>query len=95
MTVPLVESYVAGRWYAAPDEGTPLLDAVTSEPVARISSTGLDVRAMLDHALSADQRCVLSRRTGATDQDSGVDVDGGFGTQCASGVAEDRGTRRR
>jgi acyl-CoA reductase-like NAD-dependent aldehyde dehydrogenase len=50
MTAPLLESYAAGRWYAAPDEGTPLADAVTGETVARISSTGLDVPAMLEHA---------------------------------------------
>ena len=39
----LLESYAAGRWYAAPDEGTPLHDASTGEEVARISSTGLDL----------------------------------------------------
>ena len=49
-TAPLLESYVAGRWYAAPDDGTPIADAVTGETVARISSTGLDARAMLAHA---------------------------------------------
>ena len=42
---PLLESYVAGRWYAAPDDGTPIADAVTGETVVRISSTGLDVAA--------------------------------------------------
>ncbi len=46
---PLLESYVAGGWFAADDEGTPLADAVTGETVARISSTGLDVPAMLRH----------------------------------------------
>src|SRR3954466_4549479 len=108
MTAPLLESYVAGRWYAAPDAGTPIADAVTGETVARISSTGLDVAAMLAHArdvggpavraltfhqragllkqvalrLMADKDAfyALSRRTGATDRDSAVDVDGGFGT---------------
>src|SRR4051812_30387917 len=50
MTAPLLESYAAGRWYAAPDEGTPIPDAVTGQTVARISSTGLDVPGMLDHA---------------------------------------------
>jgi oxepin-CoA hydrolase/3-oxo-5,6-dehydrosuberyl-CoA semialdehyde dehydrogenase len=30
---PLLESYVAGRWYAAPDDGTPIADAVTGETV--------------------------------------------------------------
>jgi oxepin-CoA hydrolase/3-oxo-5,6-dehydrosuberyl-CoA semialdehyde dehydrogenase len=34
----LLESYVAGRWQAPPDEGTPLLDAATGQPVARLSS---------------------------------------------------------
>src|SRR3954465_508092 len=105
---PLLESYAAGRWYTAPDDGTPIADAVTGETVARISSTGLDVAAMLDHArtvggpalqeLTFHQRAALlkqlglrlmadkdafyalSRRTGATDRDSAVDVDGGFGT---------------
>jgi oxepin-CoA hydrolase / 3-oxo-5,6-dehydrosuberyl-CoA semialdehyde dehydrogenase len=50
VTAPLLESYVAGRWFTATDEGTPVADAVTGETVARISSTGLDVPAMLDHA---------------------------------------------
>ncbi len=45
----LLESYVQGSWYAAPDEGTPLADAVTGEEVARISSAGLDVPAMLHY----------------------------------------------
>jgi oxepin-CoA hydrolase/3-oxo-5,6-dehydrosuberyl-CoA semialdehyde dehydrogenase len=111
MPTPLLESYVAGRWYAAPDVGTTLPDAVTGEPVARISSAGLDVGAMLDHARTVggpslremtfpqraallkdlavrlmgdkDEFYALSRRTGATDRDSGVDVDGGFGTLLA------------
>ncbi|PRY49610.1 oxepin-CoA hydrolase/3-oxo-5,6-dehydrosuberyl-CoA semialdehyde dehydrogenase [Geodermatophilus tzadiensis] len=105
---PLLESYVAGRWYAAPDDGTPIADAVTGETVVRISSTGLDVAGMLEHArtvggpalreltfhqragllkqlglrLMADKDAfyALSRRTGATDRDSAVDIDGGFGT---------------
>ena len=34
----LLESYAAGRWFAASDEGPPLLDASTGEEVARISS---------------------------------------------------------
>ncbi|WP_222270115.1 phenylacetic acid degradation bifunctional protein PaaZ [Modestobacter marinus] len=107
-TAPLLESYVAGRWYGAPDDGIPIADAVTGETVVRVSSTGLDVAAMLDHArtvggpalreLTFHQRAgllkqlglrlmadkdefhALSRRTGATDRDSMVDVDGGFGT---------------
>lgn len=44
-----LESYAAGSWYAATDEGAPLLDAVTGEEVARLSSTGLDLAAMVRH----------------------------------------------
>ena len=108
MSAPMLPSYVAGRWYTAPDEGVPIADAVTGETVVRVSSTGLDVAAMLDHARSVggpalreltfhqragllkqlglrlmaekDAVYALSRRTGATDRDSAVDVDGGFGT---------------
>ncbi|QIG41856.1 phenylacetic acid degradation bifunctional protein PaaZ [Nocardioides anomalus] len=49
-TAPLLESYAAGRWFRADDEGRPALDAVTGEEVARISSTGLDLGAMVAHA---------------------------------------------
>ena len=50
MTAPMLESYVAGRWFAAADDGARIADAVTGETVVRVSSTGLDVPAMLDHA---------------------------------------------
>ncbi|MCW2752380.1 MAG: phenylacetic acid degradation bifunctional protein PaaZ [Aeromicrobium sp.] len=46
----LLESYVAGAWFRATDEGKPLLDAATGEEVARISATGIDLSAMVDHA---------------------------------------------
>jgi oxepin-CoA hydrolase/3-oxo-5,6-dehydrosuberyl-CoA semialdehyde dehydrogenase len=46
----LLESYASGRWFRSTDEGEPLLDAVTGEEVARISSRGLDLQAMIDHA---------------------------------------------
>ncbi|GAA4484007.1 phenylacetic acid degradation bifunctional protein PaaZ [Rhodococcus olei] len=46
----LLESYVAGRWYSAPDQGTPLLSATDGHEVARISSTGLDLAEMVTHA---------------------------------------------
>ncbi len=46
----MLASYVAGTWYTAPDEGAVLADAATGDAVARISSTGLDTRAMVDHA---------------------------------------------
>src|SRR3954447_9039985 len=74
MTAPMLESYVDGGWYAAPDGGTPIADAVTGETVARISSTGLDVAAMLDHArtvggpelrdLTFHQRAALLKQLG-------------------------------
>ncbi|WP_164699645.1 phenylacetic acid degradation bifunctional protein PaaZ [Modestobacter sp. KNN46-3] len=108
MTAPMLPSYVAGRWYTAPDEGAPIADAVTGETVVRVSSAGLDVPGMLDHARSVggpalreltfhqraallkqlglrlmaekDAFYALSRRTGCTDRDTAVDVDGGFGT---------------
>jgi oxepin-CoA hydrolase / 3-oxo-5,6-dehydrosuberyl-CoA semialdehyde dehydrogenase len=46
----LLESYSAGAWFRATDEGAPLLDASTGEEVARISATGLDLAAMVAHA---------------------------------------------
>lgn len=46
----VLESYVAGSWQAGDGEGDPLLDAVTGEEVARVSSRGIDLRAMVDHA---------------------------------------------
>ncbi|MCY7396703.1 MAG: phenylacetic acid degradation bifunctional protein PaaZ [Nocardioides sp.] len=52
MTPPptVLESYAAGSWFRATDEGTPLLDATTGQAVARISSTGLNLAAMTGHA---------------------------------------------
>ena len=47
---PMLESYAAGRWYAASDEGKPLLDAGTGEEVARVSSAGLDLGEMTTYA---------------------------------------------
>ncbi|MDP2774611.1 MAG: phenylacetic acid degradation bifunctional protein PaaZ [Nocardioides sp.] len=49
-TSTLLESYAAGRWHHASDEGAPLRDAATGEEVARISSAGLDLGAMVVHA---------------------------------------------
>ncbi|MCY7400393.1 MAG: phenylacetic acid degradation bifunctional protein PaaZ [Nocardioides sp.] len=46
----LLESYAAGRWFAAATEGDLLLDASTGEGVARISSAGLDLGDMARHA---------------------------------------------
>ncbi|GAB7003425.1 phenylacetic acid degradation bifunctional protein PaaZ [Nocardioides sp. AN3] len=104
----MLESYAAGRWFRATDDGEPLLDAVTGEEVARISSRGLDLAQMVEHARTVggpavraltfheragllkqlakhlseekDELYALSARTGATQRDSMVDIDGGFGT---------------
>jgi oxepin-CoA hydrolase / 3-oxo-5,6-dehydrosuberyl-CoA semialdehyde dehydrogenase len=46
----MLESYAAGRWFRAEDEGRPVRDAATGDEVARISSTGLDLGAMVAHA---------------------------------------------
>jgi len=106
--VSTLQSYVQGQWFTAADAGTPLWSAVTGDEVARISSTGVDVAAMLDYARSVggpvlreltfhqragqlkalgkllmagkDEFYALSTSTGATARDSGVDIDGGFGT---------------
>jgi oxepin-CoA hydrolase/3-oxo-5,6-dehydrosuberyl-CoA semialdehyde dehydrogenase len=45
----LLRSYVQGGWHTASDEGRTLHDAVTGEEVARISSTGVDFAAALEH----------------------------------------------
>ncbi|HVL83720.1 MAG TPA: phenylacetic acid degradation bifunctional protein PaaZ [Pseudonocardia sp.] len=47
--MPLLRSYVQGRWHTASDEGRPLHDAVTGEEIARISSAGVDFAGALEH----------------------------------------------
>jgi oxepin-CoA hydrolase/3-oxo-5,6-dehydrosuberyl-CoA semialdehyde dehydrogenase len=44
-----LRSYVSGAWTEPADEGRPVLDAVTGEEVARVSSAGIDVAAALDY----------------------------------------------
>nr|WP_269327697.1 phenylacetic acid degradation bifunctional protein PaaZ [Kineosporia mesophila] len=46
----MLESYVAGHWFRADDDGDPLLDATTGDEVARICARGLDYAAMVTHA---------------------------------------------
>jgi len=46
----MLASYVAGAWYTSPGEGVVVADATTGDPVARVSSGGLDTRALVDHA---------------------------------------------
>src|SRR6516225_4937982 len=47
MTV--LRSYVSGAWTEPADDGRPVLDAVTGEEVARVSSAGLDLEAALGY----------------------------------------------
>lgn len=109
-------SYVYGKWVEGEDEGKLVYHAVSGEPVARVSSTGIDfqrvlefgrevggpaLRAMTIHeranALKELAKYLTSRKqefykisacTGATQLDSGVDIDGGIGTLFGfSGIA--------
>ncbi|MEO9323967.1 phenylacetic acid degradation bifunctional protein PaaZ [Nocardioides sp. C4-1] len=56
----LLESYAAGRWVAADDDGRPVHDASTGEEVARLSSSGLDLGAMVRHAKTVGGPAVRS-----------------------------------
>ena len=49
----MLESYAAGRWFTSSAEGHVLPDAATGEEVARISSAGLDLGGMVQHARAA------------------------------------------
>ena len=51
MTV--LRSYVGGAWKGPAGEGRPVLDAVTGEEVARVSSAGIDFGAALGYGRSA------------------------------------------
>ena len=51
MTV--LRSYVGGAWTEPADEGRPVLDAVTGDEVARVSSAGIDLAAALDYGRSS------------------------------------------
>src|SRR5579864_7353573 len=44
-----LRSYVSGAWTEPADDGRPVLDAVTGEEVARVSSAGIDLGAALDY----------------------------------------------
>ncbi|OMH29337.1 phenylacetic acid degradation bifunctional protein PaaZ [Tersicoccus phoenicis] len=109
-TIEFVPSYVRDAWWRPADDvaGTEVRDAATGEPVARVSTDGLDVAAAVEHARTVGQRSLgdlslheralrlkelavylnehkgelydLSHRTGATDRDNLIDVDGGIGT---------------
>jgi oxepin-CoA hydrolase / 3-oxo-5,6-dehydrosuberyl-CoA semialdehyde dehydrogenase len=69
----VVRSYIAGHWFA-PDSGTPVYDAITGEPVAEVSSAGIDFGAALAYgrqvggpalrALTFHERAELAKGTG-------------------------------
>ncbi|HET9559913.1 MAG TPA: aldehyde dehydrogenase family protein, partial [Actinomycetota bacterium] len=46
----MISSYVRDRWQTAADEGVTVADASTGEPVGRVSSTGVDLAGMVEHA---------------------------------------------
>ena len=48
-----LRSYVNGSWTTPSAHGTPLLDAVTGEQVATISSAGIDMHAVLEYGRAA------------------------------------------
>lgn len=107
----ILPSYVRDGWWTPGDDAAAsaaeVRDASTGEVVARVSTEGLDLGAVLQHArtvgqkslgeLTFHQRAVLlkqmalalterkaelyelSARTGATQRDSWVDIDGGIG----------------
>jgi oxepin-CoA hydrolase/3-oxo-5,6-dehydrosuberyl-CoA semialdehyde dehydrogenase len=45
----LLRSYVNGHWVTAAGDGRPVLDAVTGQEVARVSSAGVDMAAALEY----------------------------------------------
>ncbi len=47
-----LNSYVCGRWMAPGNDGQILHDAVTGQAMARLSSTGVDMSAVVEHARS-------------------------------------------
>jgi oxepin-CoA hydrolase/3-oxo-5,6-dehydrosuberyl-CoA semialdehyde dehydrogenase len=48
-----LRSYVSGTWTGPADDGRPVLDAVTGEEVARVSSAGIDLGAALGYGRTA------------------------------------------
>ena len=72
----LLQSYAQGRWFSADDGGTPLLSAVDGHEVARVSSAGLDLGAMVRYArevggpalaaLTFHERAALLKQLGLT-----------------------------
>lgn len=103
-----LNSFAQGQWHQADAGFKTCHNAITGEPMARISSQGLDFAAMRDYARDKGQSSLaqmtfheralmlkelalhllskkddfyrLSRATGATRQDSWIDIEGGIGT---------------
>ena len=48
----LLRSYVNGHWVEPADQGRPVLDAVTGQEVARVSSAGVDMAGALEYGRS-------------------------------------------
>jgi len=48
----LLRSYVSGHWVTPSGDGRPVMDAVTGEEVARVSTRGIDMAAALAHGRS-------------------------------------------
>lgn len=48
-----VSSYAAGSWYVSPEDGVIVRDPTTGADVAEVSSAGLDIGAMVEHARTA------------------------------------------
>src|ERR1700726_3534381 len=73
--MPALRSYVSGAWAEPAEEGRPVLDAVTGEEVARVSSAGIDFGAALEYGrstggpalreLTFHQRAALLKSLGA------------------------------
>ena len=71
--MPVLRSFVDGRWTAPPD-GQPVRDAVTGDEVTRVSSAGIDLGAALDYgrrvggpalrALTFHDRAALAKAVG-------------------------------
>lgn len=48
--MPVLPSYVNGAWVTPAEDGQPVHDAVTGDEIARVTSSGIDMGAVLDHA---------------------------------------------
>src|SRR6195952_1414671 len=73
--MPVLSSYVQGRWVAPAGDGVPVHDAVTGDEIARLSTAGIDMAAVLDYgrraggpalrALTFHQRAALLKALGS------------------------------